>query len=444
MRLSNEPTNKAKRIESYREVVANNPQLLKSLATKLNKYIPHKPHVKQAAFLALNSILEGFYGGAASGGKSDALLMAALQYVEVPKYSALLLRRTFRDLQLPGALMDRSKEWLEATDAKWSPSKYMWSFPSGACVTFGYLQHERDVYQYDSAEFQFIGFDELTQFSETQYRFMSSRLRKTTNMPVPLRIRSASNPGGVGHLWVKERFIKSADIRKGRFFIPAIKSDNPSVDQESYDRALDMLDAVTRAQRKDGDWDAEFAGSLFKRQWLTKIVDAVPVDAARVRFWDLASTSGGGDYTVGAKLALDEDGRIFIEDIERGQWGPHAVEKILKSTAEMDGVDVAIEIEQEPGSSGKTVIESYIRLLGGYDVRGRPASGSKVSRWKPTVAQAEAGNVYLLSAPWNSALIDELCGVPNTAHDDQADAVAGAYNKLASEPPRLFGISFLR
>jgi predicted phage terminase large subunit-like protein len=199
-----------------------------------------------------------------------------------------------------------------------------------------------------------------------------------------------------------------------------------------------------RAQRKDGDWDAEFAGSLYKREWLSKIVEAVPVDAERVRFWDLASISGGGDYTVGAKVSLDEDGRICIEDIVRGQWGPHAVEKILKATADMDGVETSIEIEQEPGSSGKTVIENYIRLLGGYDVRGRPASGSKVSRWKPFVAQAEAGNVSMLSAPWNSDLIDELCGVPNTKHDDQADAVAGAYNRLASEPQRVFGISFLR
>lgn len=284
MRLSDSSIDKSSRVASYRAVVDKNPALLKVLATKLNKYIPHKPYPKQAAFLALNSILEGFYGGAASGGKSDALLMAALQYVDVPDYSALLLRRTFRDLQLPSALMDRAKKWLGKTDASWSPSKYTWTFPSGAHITFGYLQNEKDVYQYDSAEFQFIGFDELTQFSESQYRFMASRLRKNKQMPVPLRIRSASNPGGVGHLWVKERFIKGSDIRKGRFFIPAVKSDNPSVDQESYDRALEMLDAVTRAQRKDGDWDAEFAGSLYKREWLSKIVEAVPVDAERVRF----------------------------------------------------------------------------------------------------------------------------------------------------------------
>lgn len=444
MRLDKPGSDREARLAHFQDLVAKNQKLLKALAPKLNKYIPHTPTPKQTAFLSLNSILEGFYGGAASGGKSDALLMAALQYVDVPDYSALLLRRTYRELSLPSALLDRARGWLYNTDAHWSPSKYTWTFPSGSHITFGYLQHEGDVYQYDSAEFQFIGFDELTQFSESQYRFMSSRLRKKKFMPVPLRIRSASNPGGVGHLWVKDRLIKGASTAKNRFFIPAVKEDNPHVDQESYDQALDMLDEITRRQRKYGDWDAEFAGSYFHREHLSKIVPVAPVDARRVRFWDLAASQGKGDWTVGAKVAEDDDGRVFIEDIIRGQWGPHAVEKIMKATAQLDGPEVAIGIEQEPGASGKTVIASYITLLGGYDVEGKAASGHKTTRWRPLVAQTEAGNVSIVSAPWNSELIDELCGVPNTLHDDQADAVSGAYNKLKSTVRAEYGISFLR
>ena len=118
--------------------------------------------------------LEALYGGAAGGGKSDALLMAALQYVDVPGYAALLLRRTYADLALPGALMDRAAEWLSGTDAKWNGQEKSWSFPSGATTTFGYMATDADKYRYQSAEFQFIGWDELTQFPSDPYLYMLS------------------------------------------------------------------------------------------------------------------------------------------------------------------------------------------------------------------------------------------------------------------------------
>lgn len=427
----------------FKSLVTQHDSLRKSLAPRLNKYIKHKPYPKQIAFLCMNAFLEGFYGGAASGGKSDALLMAALQYVDVPGYAALLLRRTFRELSLPSALLDRARQWLANTDAKWSPTKMTWIFPSGATITFGYLQHEGDVYQYDSAEFQFIGFDELTQFSETQYRFMASRLRKPKTLPVPLRIRGASNPGGVGHLWVKERLIKGADLAKGRFFIPARKEDNPSVDQDSYDKSLEMLDEVTRQQRKYGNWDVADIGNMFKREWLSKIVPVAPVEAMRCRFWDFAASEGKGDYTVGLKMAIDDSGLIFIEDVVRGQWSPNQCKKIVKQVADVDTPDVIVRLEQEPGSSGKVVVADYVTLLMGYDIAGIFSSGSKLTRLRPLAAQAEAGNVKLVSAPWNSDFIDEMIAIPNVKHDDQGDAAGGAFNALSATPIVDFGFGFI-
>jgi hypothetical protein len=203
---------------------------------------------------------EAFYGGAAGGGKSDALLMAALQYVDQPGYAALILRRTFAQLDLPGAIMSRSKEWLTGA-AHWNDDRKTWTFPSNATVTFGYLENDNDVYRYQGPEFQFVGFDELTQFSEKQYRYLFSRVRRLVDSNVPIRIRAASNPGGIGHAWVKRRFI---DERKpGVVFIPAKLDDNPHLDRAEYVLSLAELDETLRNQLLNGDWGA-FEGAAFK------------------------------------------------------------------------------------------------------------------------------------------------------------------------------------
>jgi hypothetical protein len=227
---------------------------------RLTRYIAHRPTPPQTAFLLLEC-REAMYGGAAGGGKSDALLMAALQYVDVPDYAALLLRKSYSDLSLPAALIPRAAEWLTITDAKRNGAEHVWRFPSGASVSFGYLDTEADKYRYQSAEYQFIGFDqaagggarrevepragadrrqsqnELTQFAESQYTYMFSRLRRLKGSSVPLRMQSASNPGGYGHEWVKQLFITSRD-EGGRIFIPAKISDNPYLDQDEYRIAL--------------------------------------------------------------------------------------------------------------------------------------------------------------------------------------------------------------
>lgn len=200
--------------------------------------------------------------------------MAALEHVHVPGYSALLLRRTFQDLSKPGALMDRAREWLANSGARWNEQKKQWRFPSGAVLAFGYLENETDIYQYQGAEYQFCGFDELTQFTERQYTYLFSRLRRLSGQNVPLRMRSASNPGGIGAEWVQQRFIPDnwlpeygrdlAVIEKdGRAFVPAKLVDNPHLDQESYEQSLSELDEVTRAQLLEGDWQVRERGNIF-------------------------------------------------------------------------------------------------------------------------------------------------------------------------------------
>ncbi len=194
-----------------------------------SQYIPHVPTPPQAAFLLLPQ-REALYGGAAGGGKSDALLMGALQYADVPGYAALLLRRTFAQLDKADGLVARSHEWLSGTDASWSGVHSRWSFPSGATLEFGHMQYLKDMHNYQGAAYQYVGFDELTQFLSRQFTYLFSRLRRLVGSEVPVRVRSGSNPGGEGHDWVKARYIDDTSAK--RVFLPAMLADNPHLDQE--------------------------------------------------------------------------------------------------------------------------------------------------------------------------------------------------------------------
>lgn len=399
----------------------------------LSRWVPHRPTVPQAAFLLL-SCGEALYGGAAGGGKSDALLMAALQYVDTPGYAAILFRRTFADLALPEALMDRAGQWLGGTAARWSGDRKTWTFPSGATLSFGYLENENDKYRYQGAAFQFVGFDEATQFTQTQYTYLFSRRRRLVGSEVPLRTRAASNPGGVGHEWVRQRFLIEGPA-KGRVFVPAKLADNPFLDEATYLDGLAELDPVTRKRLRDGDWNARGAGGLFKREWF-EIVDRAPVKAQRVRFWDLAATEPNPenpdpDWTVGLKLA-EADGVFYVEHVERGRWRPKGVRDRVKLTAGLDGHGVPVAIEQEGGSSGKDTIDRYQRdTLLGYSCTGVRSTGDKVTRAGPVSSACEAGNVKLVRGPWISDFLDELEAFPEGSHDDQVDALSGAHRRLA-------------
>jgi predicted phage terminase large subunit-like protein len=395
-----------------------------------NKYIPHQPTEKQALFLLHDHIPEILYGGSAGGGKTDALLMAALQYVDVPGYAALLLRRTYADLSLPGAIMSRSFEWLEGK-AHWDEKLKTWTFPSGATLTFGYLDTPRDHYRYQGSEFQFVGFDEVTQFKEAQYLYLHSRLRRLEGSDIPIRMRAASNPGDIGHEWVKARFITAETRVPACMFIPSTLADNPYLDRAEYIQSLMKLDPITREQLLNGNWDVRPEGGLFKREWLN-LVDQVKGKMPLCRYWDKAATEGGGDYTAGALVGL-LDGRVYVLDVKRTQSRPAGVESLIYQTAQLDGHEVMIRMEQEPGSAGVDVIDHYARqVLTGYNFKGIKSTGSKVSRAAALSTAAEQGNLFILHGQFTGALMDELVLFPTEgAHDDQVDAVSGAYNALS-------------
>ena len=242
----------------------------------LERYCPHVPTVKQQAFLDLDC-KEALFGGAAGGGKSDALLMGALQHVDVPGYNAILFRRKFTDLALPEALMSRSHEWLGPTDAHWDGDIKTWRFPSGASIVFGYMDGPRDHERYQGSAYQYAGFDELTQFLRHQYLYLFSRTRRKKGMPVRPRVRGASNPGGVGHDWVYERFFENPINAKGerRVFVPSRIEDNPYLDADEYRESLSELDEITRRQLELGEWIKDSSGLVYKFR-KTLEVDKLP------------------------------------------------------------------------------------------------------------------------------------------------------------------------
>lgn len=270
-------------------------------------FIPHKPHKKQLAAMLIDK-KELLFGGAAGGGKSDWLLMSALQFVDVPYYSAIIFRKTLSDLKQEESLITRASEWLSEwyPYVKWVAEDHAFVFPSRAKLAFGYIGEFRTNERYQGAAYQFVGFDELTQHFEEDYLYLFSRARRTqcehhagrkidgkkAPLPddprcrlchrfaplrrVPVRIRATCNPGGPGHTWVKNRFGIAQDAtgqwvgtNPKRPFMPSRIEDNPSLDLDDYHEMLMELDPLTREQLRWGYWGAP-ENARFKYRWFNK------------------------------------------------------------------------------------------------------------------------------------------------------------------------------
>lgn len=420
-----------------------------------------------------------FYGGAAGGGKSFGLLMCPLYYISNPKFGGVIFRRSNVQTRNEGGLWDESMGLYGPLGAHPREGTLEWRFETGAGMSFGHLEHEHTVYEWQGAQITYLGFDEVTHFSAKQFWYMLSRNRSTCGIK-PF-VRATCNPDadswvrdlidwwiGEDGFPIKERsgkiryFIRKDDELhwadspkeiyekfgkeerpKSFTFIAANLQDNKILMEKDpdYIANLKALARVERLRLLGGNWNVRpSAGMYFQREWF-EIIDALPANPRRsVRYWDKAATKPNEknkdpDWTRGCKLNAYHDGTYVIEHMAGTRDTPLKVEQFVKNTASQDTRKTDICIEQEPGSAGVADVDNFVRLLAGYNIRVRKPTTDKITRALPVSAQAERGNIKLLRGAWNEAFLQEVENFEEDCpHDDQVDALSGAFNEIVSNP----------
>jgi predicted phage terminase large subunit-like protein len=389
-----------------------------------------------------------------------------MRHVENPKYRAVIFRRTYPELKQPGGIWQESLGLYGKLGGMPNLSDLIWTWPSGAEIRMSHLQHETDVLGWQGARLDFVGYEEMSHFTKEQIWYLFSRLGTTSGIaPV---IRGTTNPDPDAHVaelvdWyigdsglaIPERSgvlrwfaraedqlvwgespdaLKELGVEPRSFtFVHASLDDNPALTTANphYRANLQALPHVQRERLLNGNWHVRpAAGLVFHRDWFPIVPDVPEHMFKQVRFWDLAATEGGGDYTVGIEMAEIPGKGYVVLDMVRGQWSSNRRDMQIRATAEADGGGVRVFLEQEPGSAGKDRAVAHKALLSGYAVHSLPSTGDKATRAEPASAQAEAGRIKLLAGPWNEAFLREVHGFPDAIHDDIVDAFAGAFNAI--------------
>ncbi len=253
----------------------------------------------------------------------------------------------------------------------------------------------------------------------------------------------------------KKQRIQGGKLELKHICLPAEVTDKiqPSRLKKYYKNGLmdpiRLPKAVLEEQQADGEysyagqflqWPVPLGGGMFKTVKIHIETDIPTKWIARCRFWDKAGTEGGkGAFTVGLLLGLDLEKRWWVLDVIRKRLGSFVRENLIKQTAQADGYDPIIGIEQEPGSGGKESAERTVWNLAGWRVVVDKPSGSgssKELRADPYSVQVNGGNVYIKQADWNVDYLTELSFFPYSKYKDQVDASSGAFNTLTRRKRR--------
>lgn len=390
----------------------------------------------QTAFLA-STAREVLYGGAAGGGKSDAIIMLPFYRIHNPRHRSIILRRTRPQLQ---EVIDRQQDIypLVAPGAKWQADKNRWVWPSGAITRMGYMEHEQDRFKFKTDEFDMVLFDELTSFTLKMYLFMFSRNR-TKDRALPPVLRGGTNPGDVGHLWVYERFIAAREpytvyeaaeevevegmgkmtLRTTKQFIPAKLADNPSMaDRESYIAGLRLMGEEGEAYLT-GDWSA-FSGQMFAMK--PKIGPPLPwkPGCMVVRCMDY----GFADPTCMYWLMAHPDGTVEIMKelygpgmtVDMLAWNAARLERDLQVRPMLSVGSVDMFSKKDVGSAEGQSIATMLQARGLWF---EPANNERIAGWARLRSLLQRGLLYVREgeAPNLLRTLPNLVRDPNNPDD---------------------------
>lgn len=383
-----------------------------------------KPNPRQAAFLAVpHTVKEAFYGGGAGSGKSDVLLVYGIvnKWHFNPLWKQVFLRRTFPELK--NEILGRSREIYSKFGATFNKTDMIWTFPrpdqygsggmmgnGGAQIFLGHCETEDDVHKYDSMQISLFTPDELTSLTEFIYLYITfERNRSPKHSGLPSITRAAGMPGGIGHTFVKKRFVDPAPegdkiiIGKGgnkRIYVHATLADNPHIDP-TYSQSLDGRPEAERKAKKFGDWSA-YLGQVFDEFRDKKypdepgnalhVIEPFEIPSFWIRFiiidWGFRANNWVGFFAVSPNKRLYLYRELVWTKTKIAEWGPFVKEyidlekprkiKVCKSAGQDRGQDHTIqgEIERElgcaveltlnsPGSriSGKMLLHEYLRFM---------------------------------------------------------------------------------
>lgn len=436
-------------------------------------YSEIRPQPRQEEFLSSPADIV-IFGGSAFGGKTYALLLEPLRHIRNRKFGCVIFRRTMAEITKEGGLWDEASDIYPLLGGVPNQQEHSFTWDKkGAKITFAHMQHEKDRFSWKSAQIALIQFDQLETFHASQFFYMFSRNRSDSGVRPYIRATANPEPGwladflawwiddegwaipersGVirwmirekGHThWADSRAelidqFPDSDPKSVTFILSTIFDNQIGMKNDpGYLGNLKALDYVDRQRllgdgRRGGNWKIKpAAGLIFNKAWF-EIVDAVPAGGREIRRYDLAaSTADLADFTASCKAKM-VDGIVYILDTTNDKIDPAATDNHMKNLAKQDGKACAIRWEREGGSAGIRDTRHIVTMLAGYDARGIPSTGDKVTRAKPLAAQALAGNVKLLRGAWNERWLSSMHqqdGQPTT-HDDDMDAASGVYDDL--------------
>ena len=339
----------------------------------------------QTDFLAAGE-QDVLYGGAAGGGKSFAMLVDPLRFMNRSEHRALLLRRSMPELR---ELIDKSRELYTKAfpGAKFREVEKVWKFPSGATLEFGYLDRDADVYRYQGQSYSWIGIDELTQYpTEFPLQYLQSRLR-TTDSEIKPYIRCTANPGGVGGHWVRQRYLTPAppnEAFKGpdgltRKFIPARLEDNPYLSKDGrYEQMLASLPPVQRKQLLEGNWDVAEGAAFVEFNPEIHVIPPfkIPIHWAKYKGVDYGYAAES--CCVWATIDPDDNTLIIYRELYRKGLTGSALAEMITAYEKDDNKSIQGVLDtaawNKTGVGGPTVGETLVRA--GHKLR--PADKNRI------------------------------------------------------------------